>query len=171
MPRSRVTGPLGAMVAVTAVAILSACSSTGAPSAPTSQAPVVTTPAPTPTSVPSPTATPPASATPAPPMPTPIAGAPASDVVLKLTASGHAWDLKALTGPAGKAFKIAVTNKDTDPHNLVIASGTDVASRLATLTKFAGPATMTLDVPGLPAGTYLFRCTLHDSMRGELTIQ
>jgi plastocyanin len=104
-------------------------------------------------------------------MPTAIAGAPASDVVLTLTASGHAWDVKELSGPAGKTFKIAVTNNDADPHNLVIASGTEVASRLATLAKFGGPATQSLDVPGLPAGTYLFRCTLHDSMRGQLTIK
>jgi Cupredoxin-like domain len=104
-------------------------------------------------------------------MPTPIAGAPDSGLVLKLAATGHAWDLKDLAGPAGNAFKIAVTNNDADAHNLVIASGTDVASRLATLAKFSGPATKTLDVPGLPAGTYLFRCTLHDSMRGELTVK
>jgi plastocyanin len=94
-----------------------------------------------------------------------------SGVVLKLTASGHAWDLKDLVGPAGKAFQIAVTNQDTDPHNLVISSGIDVASRLATLDKFAGPALKTLDVPGLPTGIYLFRCTLHDSMKGEVTIK
>jgi hypothetical protein len=104
-------------------------------------------------------------------MPTAIAGAPDSGVVLKLTASGHAWNVKELAGPAGKAFKVVVTNNDGDPHNLVIASGNDVASRLATLDKFAGPATKTLEVPGLPAGAYLFRCTLHDSMRGELTVK
>ena len=104
-------------------------------------------------------------------MPTPIAGAPDSGLVLKLTAKSHAWDLKDLAGPAGNSFKIEVTNDDADPHNLVIASGTDLPSRLATLDKFSGPATKTLDVPGLPAGTYLFRCTLHDSMRGELSIE
>lgn len=104
-------------------------------------------------------------------MPTAIAGAPASDVELALTASGHAWDVKELDGPAGKTFKIAMTNNDSDPHNLVISSGDDVASRLATLNKFEGPATNTLDVPGLPAGAYQFRCTLHDSMRGTLTIK
>ena len=100
-----------------------------------------------------------------------MADAPGSGVVLKLTAKGHAWDAKELNGPASKTFKIAVTNNDVDPHNLVISSGTDVASRLATLAKFGGPATESLDVPGLPAGTYLFRCTLHDSMRGQLTIR
>jgi hypothetical protein len=104
-------------------------------------------------------------------MPTPIAGAPDSGVVLKLTATGHAWDLKDLAGPAANTFKIAVTNNDAEVHNLVIASGTDVASRVATLARFSGPETKTWDVPGLPAGTYLFRCTLHDSMRGQLSIK
>ena len=158
-------------VVVTAIGLVSACSSGAAPPSASSAVAVASAPAPTDTPAPSPTATLPPSPTAAPPMPTPIAGAPASDVVLKLTASGHAWDVKTLNGPAGKTFQIAMTNNDGDPHNLVIASGTDVASRLATLAKFAGPATMSLDVPGLPAGTYLFRCTLHDSMRGELTIE
>jgi plastocyanin len=157
------------MLTVTAIGLLSACSSGAAPPAQSSV--VATASAPAANLLPSPTATPPPSPTPAPPMPTAIAGAPASDVVLKLTASGHAWDLKELDGPAGKTFKIAVTNHDSDAHNLVISSGTDVASRLAALAKFSGPATQSLDVPGLPAGAYLFRCTLHDSMKGQLTIK
>ena len=104
-------------------------------------------------------------------MPTPIAGAPDSGVAIQLTAANAAWDLKEITGPAGEAFQIVMTNKDNGPHNLVVSSGTDVASRLATLDKFSGPATRTLDVPGLPNGTYLFQCTLHDTMKGELTIK
>ena len=104
-------------------------------------------------------------------MPTPIAGAPASGVVLKLTAANAAWNVKELSGPAGKSFKVEMTNSDHNHHNLVISSGTDVASRLATLDKFDGPATKTLDVPGLPAGTYLFQCTIHDTMKGVLTIK
>jgi plastocyanin len=104
-------------------------------------------------------------------MPTPIAGAPDSGIAIQLTAANAAWDLKEITGPAGEAFQIVMTNKDNGSHNLVVSSGTDVASRLATLDKFSGPATRTLDVPGLPAGTYLFRCTLHDSMKGQLTIK
>jgi hypothetical protein len=168
MPQARVTGPIvfGLLWAI----VLSACSGGGAAPTPSSPPIVATTPAPTDTPAPSQTTQPP-SATPAPPMPTPIAGAPDSGVVLKLTASGHAWNVKELAGPTGKAFKVAVTNNDADAHNLVIASGTDVASRVATLAKFSGPATKTLDVPGLPAGTYLFRCTLHDSMRGQLSIK
>jgi cupredoxin-like protein len=173
-PRHGVTATLQpanlAVVAAMAMTLVSACSGAASAPSPSSQPTVATTPAPTDTPALTPTAPPP-SATAAPPMPTPIAGAPDSGIVLKLTASGHAWDLKELAGPAGGAFKIAVTNKDGDPHNLVIASGTEVASRLATLAKFSGPDTKTLDVPGLPAGTYLFRCTLHDSMRGELTIK
>jgi plastocyanin len=160
-----------ALVAVTAIAVLSACSGAAASPSPSTAQGVASAPAPADTPTPSSTPAPTPSPTSAPPMPTAIAGAPASDVVLTLTASGHAWDVKELSGPAGKTFKIEVTNKDADPHNLVIASGTDVASRLATLAKFGGPASQSLDVPGLPAGTYLFRCTLHDSMRGQLTIK
>ena len=156
-----------ALVTVTTIAVLSACSGGATPPSPSSALAVASATAAADTPAPSSTPAP----TPVPPMPTPIAGAPGSDVVLELMASGHAWDVKELSGPAGKTFKIAVTNKDADPHNLVIASGTDVASRLATLAKFGGPASQSLDVPGLPAGTYLFRCTLHDSMRGQLTIE
>lgn len=158
-----------ALVTVTAIAMFSACSSAAAPPSPSSPPSVAPAPSATSTGAASPTAKP--SPTPAPPMPTPMAGAPDSGVVIQLTASNAAWDLKEITGPAGKAFQIAMTNKDNGPHNLVVSSGTDVASRLATLDKFSGPATKSLDVPGLPAGTYLFRCTLHDSMRGQLTIK
>jgi plastocyanin len=160
------------MLTVTAIGVLSACSAGAPPPAPAQSSAVAPASAPPATIPPSPMATPPPSSTPAPPMPTAIAGAPASDVVLKLTAIGDAaWDVKELDGPAGTTFKIEMTNKVDHPHNLVIQSGIDVASRLAALEKFSGPATKTLDVPGLPAGTYQFRCTLHDSMRGELIIK
>jgi hypothetical protein len=45
--------------------------------------------------------------------------------------------------------------------NLSIATGPQFEARVFTTAKFEGIATQTFEIPGIPAGTYLFSCTIH----------
>jgi hypothetical protein len=84
------------------------------------------------------------------------------------------WDLNSLVAPAGKTFQVELENLDGAPelHNFVVAVGTAAGPRLFSGGNFRGPATRTYDVPGLPAGSYVFTCSIHaDVMTGDLTVK
>ena len=108
------------------------------------------------------------------PIVTPIADAPDSGVVIDLVAKSNRWDTNALTAPAGMTWSVALQNQDAagNPHNFVVASGPDVAQRIFTSERVDGGQSQTFVVPALPAGSYLFICTLHaNTMTGDLTVQ
>ena len=93
--------------------------------------------------------------------------------ILKVTAENIAYDVKELTAPAGQAFGIDFTQKDSGVggHNVEIrdASG-------ATLFKgeiLQEPGQTTYTIPALTAGTYTFICSVHPiaAMTGTLTVK
>ena len=89
----------------------------------------------------------------------------AADAVL--TAKGTQFVEKTLSLPAGKAFKLALDNQDTLPHNIELkdASGAKVfEGEIVT-----GPVVKIYDVPSIPAGQYTFLCTVHQNMTGTAT--
>jgi plastocyanin len=93
---------------------------------------------------------------------------PAADVTI--VAENIAFTTPDVSAPAGKAFTIGFTNKDTGTqHNVEIKKpdGTDAfKGQIVT-----GPITTTYDVPALPAGTYSFNCSVHPTMTGTLTVK
>lgn len=95
-------------------------------------------------------------------------GSPAG-TVLQESALNIAFEVPALSAPAGAPFQIVFNNKDAGTlHNIVIrdATGTPVfTGDLVT-----GPATITYNVPPLPAGAYTFNCAVHPVMTGTLTV-
>jgi plastocyanin len=70
--------------------------------------------------------------------------------------------------PAGKPFTLSLDNRDSVPHNVVIASDQGFGSKLFEGEIFGGPAVKPYSVPALAAGTYYFRCAVHPDMKGTL---
>jgi hypothetical protein len=100
-----------------------------------------------------------------------IPGAPDSGITLQLVAERSRWNVDTLNGPAGRIFRIELENRDASfLHNLVIAAKPRFPATIFG-SKFLGIATKTFEIPGLPAGTYQFICSIHpDTMTGTLVI-
>jgi plastocyanin len=170
---SRVRGGLPSLVV--AAALATACStaapaptSTGSPAPSAVSSPVAsTTPSVAPSVEPSvaPSVEPSVEATPG------ISGdpqAPDSHVTVKLAAVKIHYAPTELQAPADKVWHVKIDNQDAILHNFALQSG----SQLLFKTDTFGAGTQTFDVPGLPAGTYLFLCTIHPSaMRGSVVIK
>jgi hypothetical protein len=155
--------------------VLSACSAAPLPSSSVSAAPSAVAIALTPSSGPSTLAS--ASAAPRPSIAvvkvTPIPNAPDSKTVVKLVAFHVRWVPTMLAAPAGKVWHVQIDDQDGPPehHNFVVASGKTVPERIYQSTNF-NKGTFTFDVPALPAGNYLFICTVHpDVMTGTLELR
>ncbi len=103
---------------------------------------------------------------------TPIPGAPDSGVLLKIVAASNRWDTSALSAPAAKIWHLELTNQErTVPHNFTVSSGPAYEERIYG-TPNVKKGTFRYDIPALPAGSYLFMCTLHaNTMTGTLAIQ
>ena len=101
---------------------------------------------------------------------------PVSGVVLHLAAKNASWHPTELRAPAAKRFQLEIGNEDTaESHNFLVANGqepTAVGRLFVSGPAFAGPATKTYDVPGLPAGRYVFWCAVHpNSMTGTIVVE
>ena len=101
---------------------------------------------------------------------TPIPGA----TELSLSARNTLFSTRRLEAPAGKPMTITFDNQDAGiVHNIAIyesATGPLVDQARSPLE--AGPITQVLNVPALPAGTYLFRCDAHPTpMVGVLEVR
>jgi hypothetical protein len=103
----------------------------------------------------------------------PIAVAPDSKIVVGLVAKGGKWNKYTLVAPAAKVWHIKVVSQEPiGHHNFVVASGPTFPERIYTGKNLLPMATVTYDVPGLPAGSYLFICTVHpETMTGTLTLK
>ncbi len=93
-------------------------------------------------------------------------------VVLKIAASGVAYDTTSLEAPANTPFQIVFTNNDAGiPHNVSIHRDQPDGAEVWKGEIFSGVDSRTYDVPALPAGTYGFVCTVHPNMTGTLTVK
>lgn len=97
-----------------------------------------------------------------------------SGVVLHLIAEGNRWNTSTLEAPAAKTFEVELDNRDPSPqefHNFAVLDGPSVEDRIYQSPKSNGPIISTFVIPGLPAGTYTFSCTVHPLiMDGVLTV-
>jgi hypothetical protein len=169
----RVTAlPLVAILA--AVVAVGGCSAPAAPAAATA----VASPTISPVATIAPTPSAPPSSAPSPSAAiivkiVPIADAPDSKIVIGLVAEGGRWDKYTLSAPAGKVWHIKVVSQEPiGHHHFVVASGKTFDERIYTGKNLLPKATVTYDIPALPAGSYLFICTVHpETMTGMLTLK
>ena len=148
------------------VVVLSGCSTAGPmPSGP------ATAPATLPTTA-TPTATAAGQVTPVPaPTILPMVDAPDSNVTVELVAEEFSWDRGTISAPAEKVWHVEIDSRTDADHNFLVTTNAPVPQALYASETF-GKGTHTYDIPGLPAGTYVFICTLHPSfMAGNLTIE
>ena len=91
-----------------------------------------------------------------------------------LTAKDIAYDAKAFTVPADTAFTITFTNADSPgvTHDVDIRAA-DKTTVLQNQEVTNGGAKSTYSYKGLPAGTYVFICSIHPipQMTGTLTVK
>jgi plastocyanin len=158
-----------------ALALLNACTAAALPSSSVSSAPslVAGNATSSPVSSMLVSASPPLLPTEAVVKVTPIPNAPDSKAVVKVAAAHVRWVPTTLAAPAGQIWHVQVDNQDGPPehHNFVVASGKTFEERIYQSPNF-NKGTFTFDVPALPAGTYLFICTVHaDVMTGTLEIR
>ena len=155
------------------VALLGGCAAATPQAAPTGTAgPIATS-----TPIASPSLSPPSVQPTATPEPSPSApslsadpGAPASNVTVKLGVVTRRFVETELTAPADKTWTLAIDDQGTEAvmHNFTVMSG----DLRVYQTAFWGHGKSQFVVGGLPAGTYLFICTIHPGpMRGALHIK
>jgi plastocyanin len=95
-----------------------------------------------------------------------------SGTSLSIVASGTKFDKDCLAAPANQAVTISFENKDTLNHSLAVLKSHTSTDVIARADVFTGPKTVTLNVPGQPAGTYAFHCEVHpQAMMGTFVVK
>jgi plastocyanin len=90
--------------------------------------------------------------------------------VIQLTAQNIAFTEQTLDAPADKPFTIHFSNNDNAvPHNVEIKDANGGVSFQGDT--FSGVAEKDYAVPALANGTYLYVCTVHPNMTGNLTVK
>jgi plastocyanin len=86
---------------------------------------------------------------------------------LQITAFDQKFNKDCLAAPAGQNFTVEFNNLDRGiPHNLAIYADETAAKTYFKGELVDGPGKMTYSVPGVPAGTWFFRCDPHPDMKG-----
>jgi plastocyanin len=153
-----------ALLAVSAVVALAACSASASPGWTYAPAPPAT-PTPEASASGAPTEAPSGAPTGAP------SGAPGT--TLELVASGIAFDTLELTVPAGEPFAIHLVNEDPAgvPHDADIE--TSDGTVLQNTDTVDGGQEVTYTYEPLDAGEYVFQCSIHPipAMTGKLIVE
>lgn len=104
--------------------------------------------------------------------PPPTSGAPPPGAGVTLVAQNLAFDPTELSLPAGQPGTITFDNEDAGtPHNLSIwTDDTYSGDPLFTGDVVTGVASADYAVPALEPGTYAFRCDIHTTMTGTITV-
>jgi plastocyanin len=84
----------------------------------------------------------------------------------KLAAKDVAFDRETLDVPAATPFILVFENRESLEHNVSIYADAALQQRRFEGVLFGGPATRWYPIAALEAGTYVFACDLHPSMRG-----
>ncbi len=95
-------------------------------------------------------------------------GAPAD---ASISAAALAFNTSTLSFPADTPVTLTFDNQDAGvPHNVAIYQDQAYTQAKFTGDIVTGPTTATYDVPPLPAATYYFKCDVHPTMAGTLTV-
>lgn len=95
--------------------------------------------------------------------------APAFEIVAENTA----YNINAITVPAGTPFTIVFSNKDRGEFHDIDIRELDKLTEIQGQKVVGGGESATYEYDGLPAGTYLFICSAHvvPAMTGTLTVE
>jgi cytochrome c oxidase subunit II len=92
-----------------------------------------------------------------------------------IAAKDIAFNKDCLAGPVNREFQIEFDNQEAVPHNVAFFEGQDPSSpRIlpeAETEPFAGPRSVTYQLPALEAGAYYFHCDVHPGMSGKLNVR
>jgi cytochrome c oxidase subunit 2 len=92
---------------------------------------------------------------------------------LSLIAHNISWNQFCLAVPGNTPFTVDINNQDSGiEHNFSIYDSFFQKQTFFQSPKLTGPATESLDVPGLPPGRYYFQCDVHGpAMSGAFVVQ
>ena len=103
--------------------------------------------------------------------PSPVLSGGQGSGTVVVTARDLAFTTPQVTVPAGKAFELTFDNQDGAPHNVAIFTDASASTKVSVGDIFSGPGQRTQSVPALTAGTYFFRCDVHQNMTGTIVAQ
>ncbi len=90
---------------------------------------------------------------------------------LTVAAENIAFDTDRIELPADTPATIVFENRDTGvQHNIAIFTDDTLAEVLFRGELLTGPATVTYEIPPLPAGEYYFHCDVHPNMNGAVVV-
>jgi plastocyanin len=102
--------------------------------------------------------------------PSPSPSASDDSATLEVRAAGFAYSPTSLSTKTGTAFAVELRNDDAGVlHGFTIGTST-TSTPLFSAPIITGKAREAFTVPALPAGTYVFYCPVHPSMKGTLTV-
>jgi plastocyanin len=102
--------------------------------------------------------------------PPPSSGPPSTGGA-SVTAQGLQFTPTEISLPASQASTITFDNQDSGvPHNIDIFSDSGYTTSVWKGDLVTGVATVDYDVPALDPGTYYFRCDVHTTMTGTVTV-
>jgi len=85
-----------------------------------------------------------------------------------VVAQGEAFTKGSVAVGADKPFGLVLDNRDNEPHNVTILAKDGGGKSPFVGEVFSGPSARLYAVPALPAGTYQFRCDVHQQMTGTI---
>jgi len=89
-----------------------------------------------------------------------------------ISANALQFSTSSLTFPAGTGVTLTFDNQDAGvPHNVAIYSDSGYTTAVFTGDIVTGPTKATYAIPALDAGTYYFRCDVHTTMTGTVTVK
>jgi plastocyanin len=86
----------------------------------------------------------------------------------EISAANLAFNRSELVVPANVAVGLVFENRESAPHNIAIYAGDSAGQALFVGEVFSGPGSRLYRLPALAAGSYFFRCDVHQNMTGSL---
>jgi plastocyanin len=86
----------------------------------------------------------------------------------EISAANLVFDRSELVVPADVAVGLVFENRESAPHNIAIYADDSAGQALFVGEVFSGPGSRLYRLPALAAGTYFFRCDVHQDMTGSL---